>query len=470
MRILESTYAQLPQTFYSLVSPEPVPGAELLAFNEELALELDLLLDPRDQALLTELFSGAALFPGSTPLAMAYSGHQFGHFNPHLGDGRALLLGEVLTANGLRFDLQLKGSGKTPYSRRGDGKSALGPVVREYLLSEAMHGLGLPTTRALAAVKTGEQVWREERRAGGIFTRVASSHLRIGTFEHFAAREDFASLRFLTDFAIARHTPEALKEENPALAFFRLTADKLLTLVSRWMQIGFIHGVMNTDNTTISGETLDYGPCAFMDEFKFHQVFSSIDQSGRYSYTNQGPIICWNLTRLAGCLVPMVSESTEEARELMQNEVNLLPEKFQSLWLKAMAAKLGFTPSRDTQAEDQALVQEWLTFLEKERLDFTNAHTMLSSSKIKEIPSSLLESLSKRQAPDAKALMSRSNPIIIPRNHLVEQAIQEVYAGKTQLFNRLHQAWKYPFTKEQDSDLTAGPREHERVTKTFCGT
>jgi uncharacterized protein YdiU (UPF0061 family) len=302
MQKISSTYASLPEHFYARVNPEPAPAPRLLAWNTELAAALGLEALQDEPEKLADWFSGNRLLPGSDPMALAYAGHQFGNFVPQLGDGRALLLGE-LALDGRRVDVQLKGSGQTPFSRRGDGKAAIGPVIREYLVSEAMHRLGVPTTRSLAAVATGEWVLREERLPGAVLTRVASSHIRVGTFEYLAARRDREGLQALADFAIARHYPEAAGQERPLLAFFAGVVEAQAKLVAHWMDIGFIHGVMNTDNMAISGETIDYGPCAFMDEFDYQQVFSSIDRMGRYAYGRQAPIAHWNLARLAECLL-----------------------------------------------------------------------------------------------------------------------------------------------------------------------
>ena len=331
----DNTYARLPEGFYARLQPEPSSDPHLLAWNEELAQELGLQEFADDPARLARLFGGNELLPGSEPIALAYAGHQFGNFVPQLGDGRALLLGELLSSAGKRLDVQLKGSGQTPFSRRGDGRAALGPVIREYLVSEAMHRMGVPTTRALAAVSTGEFVLRDGRLPGGVLTRVASSHIRVGTFEFFAARRDKEALQTLVDYAIARHYPEVLDEPQPLVAFFAQVLEAQASLVAQWMGLGFIHGVMNTDNTSISGETIDYGPCAFMDEFDYRKVFSSIDQFGRYAYGKQGQMAHWNLARLAETLMLL-----DDSNSLFEEQLARFQPLFEAQFIKRMARKL----------------------------------------------------------------------------------------------------------------------------------
>src|SRR6056297_3293385 len=368
---LENSYARLPGHFYARVEPAAVPAPALLAWNGPLAAELGLDALGGDEERLARLFGGNELPPGAEPIALAYAGHQFGRFVPQLGDGRAVLLGERVDASGRRRDIQLKGSGRTPFSRMGDGKSSLGPVIREYLVSEAMHALGVPTTRALAAVATGERVFREEALPGGVFTRVATSHVRVGTFEYFAARGDAEAVRTLADYAIGRHYPDAGEADEPLRAFYRGVVEAQARLVAHWLALGFIHGVMNTDNTAVSGETLDYGPCAFMDEFHYDKVFSSIDRYGRYAYGQQATIAQWNLARLADCLLTAGGDKAAFEEELAR-----FPGLFEDEWLGRMARKLGFTTAEPDDADVIAdwiadLVGDWLAHLQREGLDYT---------------------------------------------------------------------------------------------------
>lgn len=351
----------------------------LLQFNYGLATELGLDAAALDSALGAEIFSGNLIPEGAVPLAQVYAGHQFGGFSPQLGDGRALLLGEIIDKNQQRRDIQLKGSGRTPFSRNGDGKAALGPILREYLLGEAMHALGIPTTRALAAVTTGDIVHREIPLPGAVLTRIAASHLRVGTFEYFAAREETDKVRQLADYAIARHYPQVQSAENPYLAFFEAVANAQAALIARWMNVGFIHGVMNTDNMTISGETIDYGPCAFMDAYAPGTVFSSIDMQGRYAYANQPSIGQWNLTRLAETLIPLVDEDIDQAKHLLTNAITAFPSIYDDFWLKGMRAKMGLTTVEDG---DRDLVNGLLTAMEQAGADYTLVFRRLSLSMI----------------------------------------------------------------------------------------
>lgn len=469
---LESTYADLPEEFARPVSPSSASAPELLAFNRPLAGELGLDVGGVDDDTLARVFSGKALPASARPVAMAYSGHQFGHFNPHLGDGRAILLGEVVTPTGQRRDLHLKGAGKTPFSRRGDGRSSLGPVIREYLVSEAMHALGVPTTRALAAMKTGETVYREDLLPGGSMVRVASSHIRVGTFEFFAARRMGEHLRRLADYAIARHDHDLVGAPDRYITFFRRVTRRKLKLVARWMGVGFIHGVMNTDNTTVSGETIDYGPCAFMDTYDEDQVYSSIDHYGRYRYSHQGRIAMWNLSVLANAFVPLVAEDTERAVEMLNEELGQLEGVFDEAWLAVMAPKLGIFEPRP---EDRALVERWLTRLQREQLDFTNSFRGLATAWEAATPfheawrSRLDEQPQTRE--EAVALMKRHNPAIIPRNHQVERAIEGALAGDLSHFKAFHAALASPYEDRRSCDLfTSPPLPGEVVEQTFCGT
>ena len=468
----ENTYAGLPDRFYARVMPAVVPNPAMLAWNSQLAGDLGLGRLGDDSERLACLFSGNEVLPGAEPIALAYAGHQFGNFVPQLGDGRALLLGEVLDVDtGRRWDIQLKGSGQTPYSRRGDGKAAIGPVIREYLVSEAMHRLGVPTTRSLAAVTTGEEVLRDTRLPGAVLTRVASSHIRVGTFEYFAARRDRDALQRLTDYAIQRHYPEVAEAAVPALAFFNRVVAAQARLVAHWMSIGFIHGVMNTDNTAISGETIDYGPCAFMDEFHYLKVFSSIDQFGRYAYGRQAAIAHWNLSRLADCLL------LDEHRAEFEQALDDFQDLFETQFLQRMAGKLGLQSVKEG---DDALVTAWLQLLQDRELDFTQSFRVLAqragtddTSMFGEIEQRWRARL-EQQPSDAngvKSQMNAVNPLYIPRNHQVERAIDAAVAGDMSVFEELQRVLQQPFDEQPGLEAYAEPpHPAERVTQTFCGT
>jgi uncharacterized protein YdiU (UPF0061 family) len=469
---LQAGYARLPARFYSRVRPASVPRPALLAWNVELAAELGLDVEADDDAGIARVFGGNELPAGAEPIALAYAGHQFGQFVPQLGDGRAVLLGEAIDRDGRRRDIQLKGSGRTPYSRSGDGKSALGPVIREYLVSEWMHALGVPTTRALAGVASGEQVLRETVLPGGVFTRVAASHVRIGTFEYFAARGDLEGMRTLADYAIDRHYPEAREGPAPYREFFRRVLERQASLVAHWMDVGFIHGVMNTDNTAVSGETLDYGPCAFMDEFRFDKVFSSIDRQGRYAYDQQGPIAHWNLARLADCLLPL-----DDDREAWQAELSRFPELFETAWLGRMGRKLGLGTREE---QDYALIGEWLAHLERHGLDYTLSFRRLAGrAEATDAPEyGEFELRWKRRIecepgpPGAiRARMNAVNPLYIPRNHQVERAIRAAVDGDLSVFRELLEVSRRPFEEQpRFSRYAEPPAPEERVAETFCGT
>ncbi len=374
----DNTYARDLQGFYVPWTPSAVPAPQLLRINESLASELDVDAEALNSEYGARIFSGSEVPVGATPLAQAYAGHQFGGFSPQLGDGRAVLLGEVLDRLGQRRDIALKGSGRTAFSRGGDGKAAVGPMLREYLISEAMHALGIPTTRVLAVVKTGEQVIREQPLPGAVLTRVAASHIRVGTFQFFAARGENDKLRKLADYVIARHDPHLQGREDRYLALLRSVTERQASLISQWMCFGFIHGVMNTDNMALSGETIDYGPCAFMEAFNPGAVFSSIDRGGRYAYGNQPGIAAWNLARFAETLLPLiVTESTERAVQLATEVVQNFPELYGICWLKGMRAKLGLTAANDG---DLDLAKEWLALLEQQRIDYTLAWRRLADA------------------------------------------------------------------------------------------
>src|SRR5712671_3952646 len=373
----DNTYAALPDGFFARVAPTPVTSPKLVKLNRPLALHLGLDPDLLSSPEGAEILAGKRVPDGADPIAMAYAGHQFGHFVPQLGDGRAILLGEVIDADGVRRDIQLKGSGPTPFSRRGDGRAALGPVLREYIVSEAMAALGIPTTRSLAAVVTGENVMRETPLPGAVLTRVASSHIRVGTFQYFAARNDTEGVRRLADHVIARHYPQVAGAERPYLALLNGVIARQAELVARWLLVGFIHGVMNTDNTSISGETIDYGPCAFMDHYDPAKVFSSIDETGRYAYANQPRIALWNLTRLAECLLPLLSDEQDKAIKEAQSILGAFAEKFTTAYQAGLRSKVGLFTARDG---DPVLAQDLLDAMARTQADFTLTFRHLSDA------------------------------------------------------------------------------------------
>jgi uncharacterized protein YdiU (UPF0061 family) len=473
----DNSYNKLPKAFFEHIEPSLVGSPYLINFNKNLAEELQIEDKQTDDQQLAAIFSGHKILKGSEPLAMAYSGHQFGHFVPLLGDGRAILLGEVLSKEGKRFDVQLKGAGQTPYSRRGDGRSSLGPVIREYILSEAMFALGVPTTRALAAVLSGEEVFREKAYPGGVFTRVASSHIRVGTFEYVASLGNLEELKSLADYVTNRHYPELKELEGPEKynQLFLSISDRKLNLVAKWMGLGFIHGVMNTDNTSVSVETIDYGPCAFMDEYSPNKVFSSIDRRGRYAYSNQGKIALWNLSVLANSLLPLLRKDHEDIADTVarvQETFDSLAIKFEQLHLEVMVNKLGFF---SYEKEDEKLLSEFLQVLEDENLDFTNSFRQLSEDKF--VSSRFLENRQYRLDKQGKSLeevvrfMNGKNPFLIPRNHQVERAIADAYQGDFKYFRYLVESFKDPYNVNPElASLTEPPKPEEVVHQTFCGT
>ena len=465
----------------------PAPAPELLIFNNSLAEELNLSSLAKDQSKCLEIFSGREILQGSQPIAQAYAGHQFGHFNPALGDGRALLLGETLNTNGELKDIQLKGSGPTPFSRRGDGKSALGPVLREYLISESMHVLGIPTTRALAAIKTGENVQREQELPGGVMTRVASSHIRVGSFEYAYKSKNQMLIKDLADYSINRHFPETAEVKNPYLAFFAAVCNEQASLVANWMSIGFIHGVMNTDNMTISGETIDYGPCAYMDTYDPSTVFSSIDKNGRYSYENQPKILTWNLTRLAETLIPLVHKDQNEAIKLLTEVLQLIKPVYTNYWLSSMRSKIGL--SKEDQ-DDINLISQLLNLMKINKVDFTLCFRYLSKALVGDIKSikNLFkndiafdnwmtlwkERVSQESISDEKiaSSMNAVNPLYIPRNHKVEEALEAaVFDNNMKPFLKLHDILKNPYEEIKEFHEYEKPVKNSSVRyKTFCGT
>ncbi|MDF1825019.1 MAG: YdiU family protein [Verrucomicrobiales bacterium] len=479
----ENHYARLPERFYSPVTPAKVPRPEIIKINGPLASALG--IDPG--SLESEdglgMLSGNGVPEGAEPVAQAYAGHQFGGWVPQLGDGRAILLGELRHEDGSLRDLQLKGAGRTPYSRGGDGKAPLGPVLREYLVSEAMVALGVPTTRALAAVSTGELVYREESLPGAVLTRVASSHVRVGTFQFFYAREDVEALKTLADFVIERHYPEVAGEENPYPALLREVIKRQASLIARWMQLGFIHGVMNTDNMSVSGETIDFGPCAFMDTFHPETVFSSIDRQGRYAWINQPVAGSWNLARLAETLLPLFSEDRDEAVKIAEAEIHEFERIFNSAYFDGFADKLGI--ERDAE-NARALIERTLGLLAGSKLDFTVFFTCLTRFQESKDPADLpfafegdpdwsgwIDDWQELVADGGSGLerMRRSNPVVIPRNHQVEAAIEAAMQGDYSLFHRLNEALLNPYEeREEYRDLELPPQDDEKVVATFCGT
>ena len=480
----DNTYARLPSRFFSPQSPTPVAAPKLIRLNRPLATELgldpDWLTSPDGIAML----AGNAVAPGSEPIAQAYAGHQFAHFVPQLGDGRAILLGEVINAAGARRDLQLKGPGPTEYSRRGDGRAALGPVLREYIVSEAMTALGVPSTRALAAISTGETVYRETPLPGAIFTRVAASHLRVGTFQFFAARQDTDALRVLTDYAIARHYPAASSAPNPPLAFLEAVIKAQCDLVTSWLHLGFIHGVMNTDNVAISGETIDFGPCAFMDTFHPQCVFSAIDRNARYAWGNQPAICQWNLTRLAETLLPLLADDPDDATKLAETALAIFPDRFHAAYLAGFRRKLGL-PATVTEG-GAPFLKLTLAMLTTQEVDYTLFFRHLTCIATGESETEFVALFNDtaiaetwlrewRQlamlTADSIAAMQTSNPIRIPRNHRIEQAIQAALKADYAPFHRLIDALAHPYAEDPThADLEAAPTPAERVTQTFCGT
>ncbi|MND52169.1 hypothetical protein D3C80_431780 [compost metagenome] len=482
----DNSYARLPDRFYASVYPEPVEGPKLIMFNEALAKELGVEADLSDPDRLAATFSGNVVPQGAMPLAMAYAGHQFGSFVPQLGDGRAILLGEVVDRGGIRRDIQLKGAGPTPFSRRGDGRAALGPVLREYIVSEAMAALGIPATRALAAVTTGEQVYRETVEQGAVFVRVAASHVRVGTFQFFAARGDTDGIRELADYVIDRHYPELKAAENPYAALLQAVAFRQAELIARWLGVGFVHGVMNTDNMTISGETIDFGPCAFLDEYHQMKVFSSIDHGGRYAYRNQPGIGQWNIARLAECLLPVIDADQDRAVDASNEVLREFGERFQAEWIKVFRAKIGLSSEAD---DDGELIQQLLSAMQDQEADFTLVFRGLADaaeglderflsqfadpSKAAEWLGLWRERLAQEPQGDAGRAdaMRAVNPAIIPRNHRIQEAISAANYGDFSFFARLLAALEKPYEERPGfADYMTPPTPEERVTRTFCGT
>jgi len=487
-------YIKLGDDFYVMTRPSPVREPGLIKFNAALATELGLDASSLSSTDCAAVFSGNLVPEGAEPLAMAYAGHQFGSFNPQLGDGRAILLGEFISPGGIRFDMQLKGSGRTFYSRGGDGRAALGPVLREYLLSEAMAKLGVPTTRALAAVTSGEDVVREQLLPGAIITRIATSFIRVGTFQYFAANENIEAIKKLADHVIKRNYPAALNAENPYAALLADIVDHQAALIAQWMQLGFIHGVMNTDNMSIAGETIDYGPCAFMDSYDHNQVYSSIDRNGRYAYSNQPSIGLWNLTRLAESLLPLLAEDTDAAVEIAKDILGTYAERYQDYWLAGMQLKIGLSSNANVSPhDDRELIEDLFNIMANNNADFTLTFHHLSriSSDSAEQDNDIRalfadpgqfdgwvvkwrQRLSAETVNDAKRQenMQAVNPVYIPRNHQVEAAIRAAEDhGDFSVFDELHEVLQNPYELQEGKQAyMSPPKPDEVVQQTFCGT
>ena len=476
----DNTYSKLPEAFISNTSPTPVKAPELIILNDGLVKKLGLNFLSMNKKELSELFSGNSLPKGSKTISQAYAGHQFGHFTM-LGDGRAVLMGEHISRDNERFDIQFKGSGKTPFSRNGDGRAFLGAMLREYIISEAMHFLNIPTTRSLSVVQTGENVMRENILPGAILTRVASSHLRVGTFQYIAARQNVDELKTLVDYTLDRHYPNIKQSKNQAIAFLKVLMEKQIDLVVNWMRVGFIHGVMNTDNMTISGETIDYGPCAFMDTYDPQTVFSSIDQLGRYAYFNQPSITKWNLARFAESLIPLIDENKDKAIDIATEEINNFEKVYEVKWLNMMRDKLGLFGE---DPKDQVLILDLLTWMHKNKADYTNTFCLLMNVKIQNNKIYTNEDfivwkkrwearlkLNNNTAEKYLKLMKSVNPLIIPRNHKVEEALTLASNGNLTLFNKLIEILKNPYLVDSNDLEFMSPAPHsDKKYQTFCGT
>ncbi|TLS36805.1 protein adenylyltransferase SelO [Pseudalkalibacillus caeni] len=480
---LHTSYTNLPEAFYSTINLNPVSSPELPVFNDSLAKTLGLNPDELKSDEGVEVLAGNRMPEGSIPLAEAYAGHQFGNFTM-LGDGRALLIGEQVTPDKKRFDIQLKGSGPTPYSRRGDGRASLGPMLREYIISEGMHGLGISTSRSLSVVTTGEKIRRETFETGAILTRVASSHLRVGTFQYALALDDVKKLKALADYTMYRHFPEIKDDEDPYLSLLRKVIERQAELISQWMLVGFIHGVMNTDNMAISGETIDYGPCAFMDTYHPGTVFSSIDVQGRYAYANQPPIAGWNLARFAETLLPLLHDDQDEAVKIAQEEMGVFTDLYRENWLTGMRAKLGLFNEEE---DDQSLIQDLFKLMEEYKADFTNTflaltfdketdgvQVLLGTDEFKKWKERWKERLGRQEQSmeESHELMRNHNPALIPRNHRVEEALEaavekEDYSMMERLLNALSNPYEH--TTEQ-AEYAKLPPDSDRPYRTFCGT
>lgn len=476
---LQNTYTELPKSFFTEIELNPVPSPELIALNCELVDELG--LDSEQLKAQVDVLSGNEKPSGSVPIAKAYAGHQFGHF-AMLGDGRALLLGEQITPNGNRVDIELKGSGRTPYSRGGDGRASIGPMIREYIMSEAMHALGIPTTRGLAVVTTGEKIRRQTLEDGAILTRVASSHIRVGTFEYAASLQSKSDLKQLADYTINRHFEDVKNDENPYLSLLSEVIKRQAKLIAKWQLVGFVHGVMNTDNMTISGETIDYGPCAFMDKYDLKTVFSSIDREGRYSYGNQPNMGIWNLSRFAETLIPLIDEDENQAIKLCKDEISNFSNLHHSYWLKGMMSKLGIF---DESSENEALIETLLTLMNKYEADYTNTFRTLTLDKcendqvfenqeLKDWHRLWKQRLSTQDESfeESLNLMKQNNPSVIPRNHRVEEALSAAESRRDySVMEQLLKVLKNPFDYSDDYEEYSTLPSHTKVPyETYCGT
>lgn len=474
----DNTYIKLPELFYKKVLPAQSDAPSLIVFNQELAQNLGL-KEMKEEDLALYL-SGKEILPNSKPLAQAYAGHQFGHFTM-LGDGRAILLGEHITPSGERFDVQLKGAGQTPFSRRGDGKATLKSMLREYLFSEALFGLKIPSSRSLAVVKTGEKVYREDVNDGGVLTRIMKSHIRVGTFEYARYFQGNEALETLLNYTIDRHFPEIKNSDNKAISLLDKVMHLQIDLVANWMRVGFIHGVMNTDNVSINGETFDYGPCAFMNTYHPDTVFSSIDTQGRYAYSNQPKILKWNLAKLAEALLPLINENQEKAVELAVKKVNEYDQAFTQKWYATMCAKIGI---ENPEKEDEILVDSLFKLMQNNQLDFTNTFIYLSDEAIVEEEfkkiadlqtwkKDWIERLNTKNIDfeNAKQLMRKYNPIFVARNNHVEEALDKAIQNDFSLFNNLLEAFKNPFQyNEKFKDFLQADSNYDKQYQTFCGT
>ncbi len=474
----DNTYSKLSKTFREEIKPTPVHDPNLVILNEELAKNLNLDFSKVDNKDLAKLFSGNVLPNDTNTIAQAYAGHQFGHFTM-LGDGRAVLLGEHLVNNTKRFDIQFKGSGRTSFSRSGDGRAVLGPMLREYIISEAIHALNIPTTRSLAVVSTGEKVVRENLLPGAILTRVASSHIRVGTFQYIAAKQNIDDLTTLVDYTVERHYPEIQSSKNKALDLLNLVMEKQCQLVINWMRVGFIHGVMNTDNMTLSGETIDYGPCAFMDHYDPKTVFSSIDKFGRYSFSNQPPITKWNLARLAECLIPLIDKNEDQAIKIATEIIDNFQNIYEIKWLNMMRDKLGlFGEDKD----DLELINNLLNWMQSNQADYTNTFCYLMN--IGSIQDQIYKDkdfidwsknwekrilINGGSKENSLELMKKNNPIVIPRNHKVEEALEAANNNDLKPMNNLLSILKKPFMKQSNIENFQTPSNNKNY-QTFCGT
>ncbi len=475
----DNTYFNLSNSFKENINPIPVKNPELILLNKELATSLNLDFSKVSNDELSKIFSGNLLPEGSNSIAQAYAGHQFGHFTM-LGDGRAVLIGEHVSKLNKRYDVQLKGSGKTAFSRNGDGRAALGPMLREYIISESINFLNIPTTRSLAVVKTGEEVVREKKHPGAILTRIASSHIRVGTFQYILARQKKSELEILQNYVIKRHYPSIQSSKNKSLKLLEIILDKQIDLVVNWMRVGFIHGVMNTDNMSISGETIDYGPCAFMDTYDPKTVFSSIDHLGRYAYCNQPMITKWNLSRFAECLIPLINKNQDESIKLATEVINTFEKKYEEKWLKMMREKLGLFGE---ESNDKFLILDLLTWMHQKKVDFTNTFCHLMNYKIqdeKKFEDNDFLNWKKRwkertlnnnkQNEKSIDLMKKRNPVVIPRNHKVEEALFEANQNNLEPFKKLLKVLKDPYNKKDDISDFQSPSKTNVKYQTFCGT